>query len=151
MIRGIRFIIPQLTTNTLWKIFKNTDIATYNWYNIEEQNEVWTNPGGKDFFDSEYYTGESFQEKIKLDHFIVFLKLQAYKKGGVFSSIHTFSEFKESECQVLLLAFDCEFVEIYVRDIELAGMICENARAEHFESIEYITDDNDDRTILDVM
>ena len=151
MIRGLRFQIPQSTTNTLWKILKGTDISSYNWYNIEEQNEVWTAPGGKDFFDSAFYPGEVFQEQIKLEHFIAFLKLQAYKKGAAFSAIHTFDEFLKSDCQVLLLIFDCEFAEIYVQDSACAEIIYQNAKSEHFENLAYITEDNDDRTVMDVI
>ena len=90
MIRGVSFQIPQRKLDTLWQILQCVDIAQYDWYNIDCQNEVWSD------------------------------SLQAYFPGDQFCDLHTYQEFVGSDCQILLLIHDCEFVEIYVKELVIS-------------------------------
>ena len=151
MIRGIRFTIPQETTNTLWKILNRTRICNCTWYNVEDQCEVWTNTPGQVFFNLPSYNAKDFEKKIQQDHYIIFLKLLAYPEGERFFNIHTYKDFQNSRCQLLLLIYDCEFVEIFVKSTVIAEIIFNNASLNNYKNIEYITDNNDKRTILDIL
>ena len=151
MIRGISFKIQQATENVLWKILKCIDIEKYCWHNIESQNEVWDSPLGEVFFETDFYDGKSFLQRIRLDHYIVFLKLQAYFKNGEFYDVHSYEDFQKSDCSLLLLIWDCEFVNIYVKDEIVAKAIYENALSNSYTEVEYITTSNDGRTKMDVL
>lgn len=152
IIRGISFRITQTMDNViLWPIFECINVKKYKWYNIASQNEVWSDSFGNNLFDKNYYDGKSFYKQIKLKQYIVFIKLQAYWETGEFGEIHTYEEFLESDCQILLLINDCEFVEIYAKDPIIIESIFTNATTNNYEDIEYITDDNDGRTKMDVL
>ncbi|WP_444641541.1 DUF2691 family protein [Caproiciproducens sp. R1] len=150
MIRGVSFnVLP--CDNTLYQIFKCIDVEKYCWYNIDSQNEAWNNPQGTPFFETDYYDGKSFLRHIISDHFIIFLKLQAYFKNGSFFDIHSYKEFDKSDCQLLLLIYDSQSVEIYAKDQILIKDIYENALANYYTKIQYITESNDGRTTMDVL
>lgn len=151
MIRGISFKISQLTENILYQIFGNIDVNKYNWYNIEGQNEVWDRGMNKVLFDRKFYDGKDMSECIKIKHYIIFLKLQAYDEYGEYYDIHSYEEFKKSDCKMLLLINDCEFVEIYSKESEIIEIIYNNALINNFKNIQYITDYNDKRKKMDVL
>lgn len=151
MIRGVSFEISQTTTDTLWKILSCINIENFCWFNIEDQNETWSDVKGSAFFDSNYYDGMIFKKHIQSKHYIVFLKLQAFLQGEKFSNVHTYEEFLFSNCKILLLVNDCRFVEIYCKDEFVSKSIYENALLNNFTNIEYITETNDTRTKMDVL
>lgn len=153
MIRGVTFKIPQKKDNILWKILNCIDVQKYDWYNIESQNESWSYVNDLEeryFLEENYYDGGSFSQEIFEEHYIIALKLQAYLVGMDFFEIHTYEEFQKSTCQILLLIYDCEFVEIYAKEQNVIIAIYDNAQNNNFIEIEYITDANDGRKIMDI-
>lgn len=150
MIRGVSFKIQQSNIMSLWNILKCIDIKNYNWYNIQNQTEAWDTSRKKVFFNKSFYDGESFSKHIQNPHFILFLKLQAYFKNDVFSHIHTYEQFEKSDCQLLLLIYDCEFVELYLKDLTIATNLFQYALKQHYEDVEYIVAKDDKRTIMNV-
>lgn len=151
MIRGVSFKIPQISGNVLWQMLKCIDVKKYNWYNIINQCEVWENYNGGVSFEKEYYDGKRFLQNIMSEYYIIFLKLQAYFDNGKFSDIHTYKDFQESDCQLLLLIYDCEYVEIYSKDITDLNLLYENALKNNYIEIGYITGNNDGRTKMDIL
>ena len=120
-------------------------------YNIENQNESWQNTPENDLFDSRCYDGKDFLECIKSNHFVVFLKMQAYYKNGNFFDIHTYDDFIKSDCQLILLVYDCSYVEFYSKDqIEITA-IYNNALKHNYLDINFITDNNDMRKTFDLL
>ncbi len=151
IIRGVSFQIPQMISDTLLQILKCIDIAQYDWYNIDSQNEVWSDSRQELFFQANFYDGKSFALCIQEYHYIIFLKLQAYFPNSQCYDIHTYQEFVESDCQILLLVYDCEFVEIYIKDFAISQAIYQNAILNHYTDVVYITDTNDGRTKMDIL
>lgn len=151
MIRGVSFKIPQTVSDTLWQILQccNTDI--YNWQVIKSQEEVWSESGEEDFFSEDYYKGYDFTKHIHSNHYIIFLKLQAYLNQDEYENINTYDEFLKSNCQLLLLVYDCEFVEIYIKNQSCAGNVFQNAIDKNFENVAYITENNDYRTGMNIL
>lgn len=146
MLRGVYIDVPPTTPNTLWQVLKCISIEQYSWYNIESQNEVWVNfRCSDDFFTKDYYNGKEFKKLIHSDHYIIFLKLQAYFESGEFFDIRTYEEFLASDCQILLLINDTEFIEIYAKDQQIIHEIYNNALAIHCKDVSYIDDSNDIR------
>lgn len=150
MVRGVSFkAIPS--SYMLYQILKCISIEKYYWYNIDSQSEVWDKSRGTTFFEKEIYDGKSFFKRINVDHFIIFLKLQAYFTNSSFVDIHNYEEFKRSDCQLILLIYDCQYVEIYAKNQTVSKEILENALTNHYTEIQYITDSNDGRTKMDVL
>lgn len=151
MIRGISFEIPQITTDTLYKIFSTIDISKYCWYNIKNQTEVWDESLKKDFFCKEYYSSQDFLKCIQSNYYIVFLKLQAYSLSHNFKNICSYNDFIDSDCQLILLINDCEYVEIYSKDQNVLSAIFQAAINSNYNNIRYITDTNDGRTKMNIL
>lgn len=150
MNRGISFKLKPIN-HALWQILKCINVEKYNWYNIESQNEVWANYNGGIGLEKNYYDGKSFLQNITSDHYIIFIKLQAYLKDGKFFDIHTYDEFIKSDCQIILLINDCEFVEIYLKDQHDINILYHHMMEMGFKDIKYISDINDGRTKMDVL
>lgn len=151
--RGVFFIISN-PSNFLYQILKCLDIEKYVWYNIEEQSEVLTNtqdPHENDLFNSCYYDSKKFLECIKSEHFVIFLKMQAYFEGGKFYNIHSYDEFIKSDCRMVLLVHDCNYVEFYSKDCDDIKAVYNNALNNNYSDVNIITDDNDMRTKFDVL
>lgn len=152
MIRGVFFIIPEIENRpVLSQILENIHVEKYRWYHIEEQSEVWKDYEGGEFFDKNYYEGNSFLQLIQSEHYVIFLKLQAYFDHNEFYDIHTYEDFQNSKCQILILIADSDIVDIYVKDPMIAKDIYQNAKANNFLDIRYITDSNDNRKKMDVL
>lgn len=150
MVRGVSFdMVPS--SNALYQILKCFDPEKYYWFNIDSQNEAWDGPKGAPLFERDCYDGRSFVKRIMSEHFIAFLKLQAYFKENAFVDIHSYDEFVKSDCQLLLLIYDCESVDIYAKDLTIIKSIYENALINHFSEIQYITENNDQRTKMDIL
>lgn len=151
MYRGVSFKIPQVNSNVLWNILGCIDLNKYFWKCIDTQSEIWTNKTNEAFFSDEYYSGEQFTKRIRSDYYIVFLKLEAYYKIDDFNDIHTYEDFINSDCQILFLINDCEFVEIYIKNHKDMVAIYRNANKMNFENVRYITEKNDGRVKMDVL
>lgn len=151
MVRGVEFEILQKTTDTLWKILNCINIEIYKWYIIDDQEEVWNEEQNEDFFDVQDFCGKDFAKKIQANHYIVFLKLQAYFTDGIFSDVQTYDEFLKGHCQILVLVNDCEYVEIYCKDENISKAIYNHAISQKHKNVKYISNDNDHRTTMNVL
>ena len=151
-IRGVSFRVPQGRNDLLQEILDGIDIQTFCWYNVESQNEAWSNPEENEaLFRKERYNGAEFSRVIQRPHFVVFLKLEAYPPGENCPDIHSYEEFLKSSCLLLMLIYDCEFVEIFAKDAHTTNPLLENAHRKGFLEIALITDENDGRTRMDIM
>ena len=150
MIRGISFKISQKEPNVLLDILSAIDLTKFYWYNIKEQAEVYTEELEDDFFLKDYYKGEEFFRYIEKSNLIIFLKFQAYLQFSDYENIRTYDDFIKSDCQLILLIYDCEYVELYVKDSNYATIIYEEAIKNGYDTIDYITDNNDERTSMDI-
>lgn len=152
MIKGVSFRIEQCEhEKVLFKIFQFIDVKKYNWYNVLDQNEVWKNFEGEKCLKEEYYSGNEFENVINSEHYVLFLKLQAYQKTVNYQNLHTYKEFAEDNCQLLVLVSDSEFVEIYAKELPVLKNIYGFAEQNAFFDMEYITDDNDSRTVFNIL
>lgn len=150
--RGVSFKVPLKKLDLLQSILNGIDLEALNWYVIKNQTEVWEYPNDSAYFENAYYNGDDFSSIIKSPHYIIFLKLQAYLRiSNRFKDIHTYEDFLSSDCLLLLLIYDCEYVEIYLKDAKTVNRIIENAKEARFEEITIITDENDARTNLDIL
>ena len=150
-IRGVMFEISQETTNILWSILRKIVVDhQYYWWIDKNQSEVWDEKLDSDFFEKSTYTWMEFLARIKKNCKIVFLKMQAYSDLALFENLMQYDEFLNSPCQLIFLIYDCEYVEIYVKDTEQIDIIYRAAIEKGFKNVTYITDQNDARTNLNI-
>ena len=145
MLRGVFFKLKKSSNNVLLDVLSCIDVQNYCWYNIESETQVWDNTHKDKLLKSNYYNGTALLEYITVEHFAMFGKLQAYLKDSNFKDINTYDDFKNSDCQIMLLIYDCDFVEIYAKDKRVIDSFYKRALELDCEEIEYITDENDRR------
>lgn len=153
MIRGISFKVSQtFSGRILFDILNFLDLEDYVWYNVKDQSETWANMQGDEFLNMNTYSGTEFKNLVLQPHYIVFVKLQAYFYDHNFYNIKNYTEFCQSDCQLLILVSDCDYIEIYVKDDKLVKnfyeFIVDN---KSYIDVTYITDLNDTRTNLNVL
>ena len=78
------------------------------------------------------------------------MKLQAYLTENPFVNIHTYEQFSASDCQIMVLVYDCKFVEIFIKDMRIIENVYKNALVCDYMDLKYITDQNDGRSIMDL-
>ena len=63
-------------------------------------------------------SGRVSVEKLVKDniYYLIFADLKAYPKGEIAIDIETYEEFKESKCEVVVLAVDAQYIQIYAKD-----------------------------------
>lgn len=145
MFRGISFL-KENGRGKLCKIFEGIDVTNFNWYYVADESEVWTDNENEEYFDKKYYSGKEFSRCIDKDGYVIFLKLQAYSGAAKTENIASYEEYVKSDCQIVVLIYDCEYVEIYCKNTELIKAIFEQARRINYRDVELITDENDCRT-----
>ena len=153
MIRGVSLKITRKTNRILNEILSNVDVSKYNWYSIEDQKEAWSfsEDGETEFLEDICYQGVCFGELINKNHYIIFLKLEAYQKETNCYNVHSYEEFQNSECKIIILIYDCDFIEIYAKEEDIIQNIYENLQQKKFGNVEFITDVNDVRKVWDVL
>lgn len=154
MIIGAHFEMPTINKTILKRVLVGMSVEQYYWYYDGSQSEVWNSfdaHEASDLFTSNCYDGESFKELIRQEHYVIFLKLLAFTTEGDYSCIQTNKEFKSSNCQLLLLICDSTFVDVYAKDEVLVHTIYNNALIKGYRNVQYLTEDNDSRTGMDLL
>ncbi|MGG0301247.1 DUF2691 family protein [Bacillus albus] len=153
MKRGIIVDIPNEYDNLLWAVLKPIDITSFDWRVENEESYFRLSDGlGPELFseDNKVMSGLELKKLIKDNvYYLIFADLKAYSKGEEVVDIETYEEFNESKCELVLLVADCTYVTIYAKDQEAIELMYENARNQGFY-VEYVTEENDDRTRLSV-
>ena len=78
------------------------------------------------------------------------LKLQAYYPNAEYERIDTYDEFLSRKCRILLLICDAHHIDSYCKDIEISRALFAQANSLSYQDVEYITDENDDRTAMNL-
>ncbi|PGH86727.1 hypothetical protein CN896_05680 [Bacillus thuringiensis] len=153
MKRGIFVDIPNEYSNVLWNVLKPIDIAVFDWrVRNEESYLIVRGELDEVLFPEEpsVVEGLALKKLVKDNiYYLIFADLKAYPKGEIAIDIETYEEFKESKCEVVVLAVDAQYIQIYAKDQKSIELMYENALNQDFY-VEYVTDENDGRTGLSV-
>ncbi|PFO77448.1 DUF2691 family protein [Bacillus cereus] len=155
MKRGLSFQLPNTNNydSCLGDVLKPIDISTFDWRVSPVESYLVVNDEldlDKDLFETDNELMEDANLKKLLEnniYYIIFADLQAYPKGKV-SEIKTYEEFVKSECELVLFVVDSCYTVIYCKDKEKLELLYKNAKDFGFENIQFITDENDTRTII---
>lgn len=153
MIRGIYFnFFPQRDEPVLNRASKNVDLQRYIWQ-ISDYEEL-PDDGA---FPSEtiLVSGKELEQVLQStqSRVIDFAVMRAYLSQEDIVPIKNYADYSASECQMIILIYDCWNVEIYAKDLRLAQTIFQNMKeAGTLEGgkLEYITDENEGRTRMAV-
>lgn len=149
--RGLSFKISNPRGLPLLEIFKCFNVKNYYWYVVGSQNDAWDSYMERVLLDHFAYDGFSFYETISQEHFVIFLKLQAYFPNDEYDEILSYDDFQKSECQLLLLIHDCCYVDIYMKDQAMLEEMYQYVVSRGCQNVRYINDDNDTRTKMSVL
>ena len=134
------FFRTNSANSVLKIIFNDVNLRKFEWYNIPEQTESYGIPMYTTLFNQKYYSGSDFSKCIANNHLIVFLKLQEYLELENFKEIITLDDFKKSKCKLILLIYDCEYVEVYAKNENIIQSIYSNAINNSFSDIKLLKD-----------
>lgn len=133
------------------KIFPNSIAKKYDWYVIDGQNDAWDSCMEHLLFDRAVYDGSAFYETVQQEHFVIFLKLQAYFPNEPFVEILSYDDFRKSKCQLLLLINDCTQAELYIKDNTVIENTYQQLLRNGFCNVRYLDDSNDRRVKMRVI
>ncbi|WJM10590.1 DUF2691 family protein [Paenibacillus sp. PK1-4R] len=154
MNRGIRFEIPNAYGRFLGEILKPMGVSNFDWFiGGEESYFIEGDTLGDDLFPDMIIgmNGEELQKIIENnEYYLIFTNLKAFPKGRQITDVITYEDYVESECQMVLLVIDSIYVTVYCKDLEKVKELYNHINRQGFESLEYLTDENDTRTILSV-
>jgi len=151
MKRGITFEIPNAYGNYLSDILEPLSALELFW-SIEEQ-EIYTVQGDRLsdtllFPNNKAIENKPFWKTLEEnEYYIIFSDLKAYSTPSI-GVVNTYSDFLQSNCQLVLLIADCTIVNIYCKNPHSLEALYNQAVAKAFKNIEYTTDENDARTYL---
>lgn len=95
--------------------------------------------------------GEELKKIIESNkYYLIFANLKAYPKRANIKDVISYEEYLLSECQIVLLVIDSVYISVYCKDRESLEDLYDHIKKQGFESLEYITDENDTRTGLSV-
>ena len=149
--RGIRFTAPDKYDKFLYYIFESVPFDQYTWY-VDQTEIIYYDKAiqkaSEDFFDSRIMSGHDFKLAIsKEDYYVYLANIQAYSVYSPYCVILTYEDFLKSDCELILICADTVDYNIYCKNQELLTQMyiaCKGL----FRDVEYITDENDSRTVL---
>ena len=145
--RGIEFVTDVGYGDVLNRLFAGILLDNYE-FNISEAEIL------SDFKlpDISSKIDVRFFERLKMcaSYYVLFVNIQAYRKGEKQQKINTYAEFLESACQFIILVADGCYFEIYAKDKQLLMQLIENAITLDAKDIKIKTDYDDGRTRMSV-
>lgn len=154
MNRGIRFEIPNAYGRFLGEILKPMEVSNFDWFIGEEESYFVVDDTLGDSLFPDMIMGMNGEELQKIidnnEYYLIFANLKAFPKGTQVTDVITYEDYVKSECQMVLLVIDSTYVSVYCKDLEKVEGLYNHISRQGFESLEYLTDENDTRTILSV-
>ena len=149
--RGVSFEIPNEYGKQLFDILKEVDVSRWEWQIGDGEAYIIENdPLGKELFGTiTNLTGKELMKLISInEYYLIFADLKAYMNVESELKVESYEEFLKSDCQFVLLLVDSSYVTIYSKSKSTIQSLYDQAVAAKYKEIEYITDDNDERTTL---
>ena len=149
--RGLSFEIPNAYGKYLFEILDGTNIKGFTWkIGDGESYFIENNTLGSPLFPTScVLDGQGLHKEISNEaYYLIFVDLKGFPRKSDVREIATYQEFVESECQFVFLLVDSSYVTIYSKDQITIKQMFSKAITAGYKNIEYITDENDERTTL---
>lgn len=151
MIRGLELRLHRSELNAVYRLFSNIAISNTDIYACEE--EIIINNQGNYYFPNKV-SGNQFLSIINRSNYnnlyTISINTQIYPANATKSDINTYEDFLNSDCEIIFLLYDVDYVEIYVKSEAHLLQFIKNADAIGCPSITIKTDLNDGRTRMSV-
>jgi hypothetical protein len=146
--RGISFIRNKCDDSIFATILDGVDVKGLYW-NVSEDEVYLSNDDN--LFVEKFIDGNTFLSLINIDYYMaIFANIKAYTDNIISNKINYYDDFLKSNCELVILCYDSAYFEIYSKSTDIIEIIKSNCMKKGFSEIEYITDDNDCRTIFSV-
>ena len=132
--------IPQEERKLLSKILDNINVSNLLW-EISEDDIYVENNNVNLFPQNIIHQSELSNIISENSYYIISCVAKAFKSYDEITSIESLSDFINSKCKLLILIYDIEYLEVYVKDFEIAKIIFNNMKKNKFKPI-YIFDEN---------
>ena len=140
---GIEFEYEQNYGSILKDLFQGIELEDYNWY-ISEKEIISSNKNKKI---SSKLSPQKFKTLINdSDYCIISINIQAFPKESNRIQLSTYHDFKKSNCEIVFMISDANYVEIYGKEQKIMNKFKKNAQEIGCLNIEYKTETNDSRT-----
>lgn len=151
MIRGLELRINRNNKINISTLFNNIDI-TNKFLHIKNDDIIINNQYSLDI--PHVLSGNEFLNIIDADKteymLSIFLDVKIYPTHTAKNDINTYEDFLNSDCEIIFLLYDVDYVEIYVKSEAHLLQFIKNADAIGCPSITIKTDLNDGRTRMSV-
>ncbi|PGK52272.1 hypothetical protein CN918_31265 [Priestia megaterium] len=152
MIRGLTLRCPNEYGRHLGKILEPLGIEKYQWQFVGgEAYGIVNDELSDDLFPNEnsWIVGEEFRALINQEsYYPIFAHLQAWPNKEL-NQIQTYEDFLSSNCKMVILVADTEFVTIYIKSDRQVHALHEHAIKQGYQDVTLLNDENDTRTYLD--
>lgn len=149
---GLNIRVKNVSDRFLYKLFNGVDLSKYTW-KISADNIMYNENGEhmQEFFGCDTVSGEDFKKCISRDsYYMIFADFKAYPVGSNQQDIETYTDYLQSDCQMIILCTDSVFIDFYCKDNEILDKVHKNSLDNNFEQVYAITKENDTRTRMSV-
>lgn len=154
MKRGIQFHIPNAYGGFLGEILKPIRISNYDWFVGGGESYVVVDEALRESLFPDRaapMTGEELQHIVEdQKYYLIFADLKAFPRGAAVPDVQTYKDYAESDCHIALLVIDSSCTAVYIKDAEKREELYNHVQRLGCERLDYITDENDNRTRLSV-
>lgn len=137
---GLDIQIPNEVGKYIWNLLEDIDFFQYLWTIqyadvILYENGQWNLE--KVLFDAAEMKGKEFFRCISCsDYYLIFADIHAYPLKGKVKTIETYQDFLDSDCDLIFLCVDSEFVEVYCKNKKILQQIIKNCEKYQFKTAE---------------
>ena len=136
---GLDFKIKNEYGDYLCKILHSVNVFKYNW-EIFSDDIICDGKDGSGLFNAYVIEGNDFFSKIsKNKYYLIFADLKALPTNGTRKNITSFSDFWESDYEIVLLCSDSEFIEFYCKDEDIIEVVIKNCKKNNFDSLKILS------------
>lgn len=150
--RGLTFKIPNEYGALIADIVEPVKCDNYNWHIDNDEIHLVIEDALTDnwLFNETVVKGKDFSRAITSNiYYTIFAELKAFPKNQPITIVSGYKDFINSDCQVIVLIYDCIYVDVYCKNETVIEKLFSNAENKGYKDIEYI-DDNDPRTRMAV-
>lgn len=149
---GLDIKIPNNRGQYLLDLFSNVEILKYNWSIQHEEILCYENNkyiDTKMLFPQIWMNGGDFLKQISSEnYYIIFADIQACPLAKEKTTIETYQDFLDSDCELVFLCVDSMFVEVYGKNETILQQIMTNCKQFQFEVKEILLQDAQKRTMI---
>ncbi|WP_042475624.1 DUF2691 family protein [Bacillus ndiopicus] len=150
---GITFLIPNQWGRFLYDLLKPINLSAFHWQIGAGESYIMKDGDiGGELYPNEMSSIEGNKLKARIEtntYYVIFADLKAFPTLQM-RTIKTYEDFVKSDCELALIIVDCSYVSIYCKQQTMLETLYNHALYCGYENVQYVTEDNDTRTLLSV-